>query len=172
MEVLNSSNFEVKAPSEWVLFTPDSTPLEMYEIKENTANQIEMNTPLKCNFEVANFCPKNAENVCFCSEIDDEIAKGDLKSTPDRPKAFSCQRRRKVSYFCSESPKGILRSVPMEFGIPDFCNQRTLPETFELDEPQKSITEIWSNISLSNSKNMESVESENSDISSNEIDLI
>ncbi|GFQ71830.1 hypothetical protein TNCT_54841 [Trichonephila clavata] len=167
-QALSSTNFEVRSPSDLIFFTADNTPEEVYEIKGNS----EVSTSLKGSIEMDNFSPKKSENVCFCSEIDNGIAKGDVNFTPDRPKTFSCRRRLNISYFSSESPKGILRSVPMEFGIPDFYNARTLWETFESAESEISVAEVWSNISLNSFQNMKPADSEHSSISSTETDSI
>ncbi|GFV66633.1 hypothetical protein TNCV_2594541 [Trichonephila clavipes] len=167
MQALNSTNFAVKSPSASIFFTANKTPEKVYEINENR----EVSTPLKGSIEIDNFSPKKAANVSFCSQIGNEIAKGDVNFTPVRPKTFSCRRRQNVSYFSCESPKGILRSVPMEFGTPDFHNERTLCETLESTESERSVAEIWSNISLNSFKNRKSLSaySEHSDISSTEM---
>ncbi|GFY77084.1 hypothetical protein TNIN_462251 [Trichonephila inaurata madagascariensis] len=144
----------------------ENTPEKVHEINENR----EVSTPLKGSNEIHHFSPKNAEKVCLFS--DNEIAKDDANFTPDRPKTFSCRRRQNISYFSSGSPKGILRSVPMEFGTPDFHNERTLCETLESTESEISVAEIWSNVSLNSFKNRKSADSEHSDFSSTETDLI
>ncbi|GFS74341.1 hypothetical protein NPIL_368711 [Nephila pilipes] len=157
IKVVFSKNSEVTSPTESISFITDNTPEQMYEIKENSSPQIAVNTPLKYRTEIINSSKYTDEekNICSFSEIDNKIAKDCVKSTPDRPKSFSCRRRRNVCYFCSESPKGILRSVPIEYGTLDFYNQRTLSETFDLVDERIPLTETWSNISLCSSNTKE-----------------